>query len=48
VVVIAKPHENPDILNLMDSSRPNFDGGSKSMWGSCDVKFNANYYVIHS
>jgi len=29
----VEPHENSNILNLMDSSNPNFDGGSKSMWG---------------
>jgi len=33
VGVTAKLHENSNILNLMDSSNPNFDSGSKSMWG---------------
>ncbi len=31
--VIIEPHENSNILDLMDSSNPNFDDGSKSMWG---------------
>jgi hypothetical protein len=33
VGVIIEPHENSNILDLMDSSNPNFDDGSKSMWG---------------
>jgi hypothetical protein len=36
-------HENLNILNLMDSSNPNFDGGFRSMWGVfCDANFNSN------
>jgi hypothetical protein len=31
--MMAEPHENSNILDLMDSSNPNFDDGSKSMWG---------------
>ncbi len=30
--VTAEPHENSNILDLMDSSNPNFDGGPRSMW----------------
>jgi hypothetical protein len=30
---MAKPPENLNILDLMDSSNPNFDGGFRSMWG---------------
>jgi hypothetical protein len=33
VGVMAEPHGNSNILDLMDSSNPNFDGGSRSMWG---------------
>jgi len=29
---MAELHGNSNILNLMDSSNPNFDGGSRSMW----------------
>jgi hypothetical protein len=38
----AKPHENSNILNLMDSLNPNFDDGSRNMWGFCDANFNFN------
>ncbi len=31
--VTAEPHENSNILDLTDSSNPNFDGGFKNMWG---------------
>jgi hypothetical protein len=31
--VTIKPHENPNILVLMDLSSPNFDGGSRTTWG---------------
>jgi hypothetical protein len=38
----SEPHEN-SILDLMDSSNPNFDGGSRSMWGFfCAVNFTSN------
>jgi hypothetical protein len=30
---MMKPHENLDILVLMDLLSPNFDDGSKSAWG---------------
>jgi hypothetical protein len=33
VGVTAKPHENSNVLDLMDSLNPNFDDGSKNMWG---------------
>jgi hypothetical protein len=33
VVVMAKPHENPNILDLIDLSSLNFDGGSRNTWG---------------
>jgi hypothetical protein len=33
VGVTAEPHENSNILDLMDSSNPNFDDGFGSMWG---------------
>jgi len=43
VGVTAELHENSNILDLMDSSNPNFDGGSRSMWGFfCDANFNSN------
>jgi len=31
--MMVKPHESSNILDLMDSLNPNFDGGSRSMWG---------------
>ncbi len=31
--VTAEHHEDSNILDLMDSSNPNFDNGSRSMWG---------------
>ncbi len=31
--VTTEPHGNSNILDVMDSSNPNFDGGSKSMGG---------------
>jgi hypothetical protein len=38
----AEPHENSNIVDLMDSSNPNFDSGSRSMWGVfCDANFNS-------
>jgi len=33
VGVTAEPHENSNILDLMDSSNRNLDGGSRNMWG---------------
>ncbi len=41
--VTAEPHENSNILDLMDSSNLNFDSGFKSMWGFFgDANFNSN------
>jgi len=34
---MAKPHENLNILDLMGSSNPNFNGGCRSMWGVFDA-----------
>jgi hypothetical protein len=49
VGVTAEPPENSNILDLMDSSNPNFDGGSKSMRGSFVMQIlNPIYYVLHS
>jgi hypothetical protein len=49
VTVIAKPHENSNILDLTDSSSLNFDGGSRSMWGGFVMKILIPiYYVLHS
>jgi hypothetical protein len=43
VGVTAKPHENSNILDLMDSSIPNFDDGFRNMWGFfCDANVNFN------
>jgi hypothetical protein len=40
VGVTAEPHENS---NILDSSNPNFDGGSRSMRGFfCDANFYSN------
>jgi hypothetical protein len=45
----AEPHENSNILNLMDSSNPNFDGGSRNMWGFLVIQILIPiYYVLHS
>jgi hypothetical protein len=33
VAVKVEPHENPDILVLMDLSNLNFDDGSRNAWG---------------
>jgi hypothetical protein len=41
VEVTVELHENSNILDLMDSSNPNFDGGSKCE-GFCDANFNSN------
>ncbi len=47
MVVMAEPHESSNILDLMDSSSSNFDGGSRNMWGVfCDAKFNSNLLCI--
>jgi len=43
---MAEPHENSNILDLMDSSNLNFDSGSRSMWGFCDANFNSNLLCI--
>ncbi len=47
--VTAKLHENSNILDLMDSSNLNFDGGSRSMWGFFVMQILILiYYVLHS
>ncbi len=47
VGMTAEPHENSNILDLMDSLNPNFDGGSRSMWGFfCDANLIPIYYVL--
>jgi hypothetical protein len=46
-----KSHENSNILDLMDSSNLNFDGGFKSMWGFLVMQILISisiYYVLHS
>jgi len=49
VGVTAKSHENLNILDLMDSSNPNFDNGSRSMWGFLVMQILIPiYYVLHS
>jgi hypothetical protein len=46
---MAKPHENSNILDLMDSSSPNFDNGSRSTWGFIVMQnLIPIYYVLHS
>jgi hypothetical protein len=43
VGVTTEPHENSNILDLMDSLNLNFNGGSRSMWGFFgDANFNSN------
>ncbi len=47
--VTAEPHDNSNIVDLMDSSNLNFDDGSKSMWGFFVMKILIpNYYLVHS
>ncbi len=47
--VTAEPHENSNILDLMDSSNPNFDGGSKNMCGFFVMQILIPiYHVLHS
>jgi hypothetical protein len=49
VVVTAKPHENSNILDLMDSLSPNFYDGSRNMWGFFVMQILIPiYYVLHS
>jgi hypothetical protein len=49
VKVTTEPHENLNILDLMDSSNPNFDGGFRSMWGFFVMQILIPiYYVLHS
>jgi len=49
VGVTTEPHENLNILDLMDSSNPNFDGASRSMWGFLVMQtLILIYYVLHS
>jgi hypothetical protein len=46
---MAESLENSNILNLMDSSNLNFDGGFRSMWGVFnDANLIPIYYVLHS
>jgi hypothetical protein len=46
---MAELHENSNILDLMDSSNLNFDGGSRNMWGVFVMQFLIPiYYVLHS
>jgi hypothetical protein len=46
---MAEPHENSNILDLMDSSNLNFDGGSRSMSGFFVMQILIPiYYVLHS
>jgi hypothetical protein len=33
MAMTVEPHENLNILDLMDMSNLNFDNGCKSMWG---------------
>jgi hypothetical protein len=42
VGVTAEPHENLNILDLMDSSNLNFDGDLEVCGGCCDENFNSN------
>ncbi len=47
--VTAEPHENSNILDLMDSSNPNFDDGSRSKWGFFVMQILIPiYYILHS
>jgi hypothetical protein len=42
-------HENLNILDLMDSSNPNFDDGSRNMWGFFVMQILIPiYYVLHN
>jgi hypothetical protein len=46
---MAELHENSNILDLMDSSNPNFDGGSRSMWQVFVMQILIPiYYVLHN
>jgi len=46
---MAKPFENSNILDLMDSSNLNFDSGSRNMWGFLVMQILIPiYYVLHS
>jgi hypothetical protein len=42
MVVMAKPHENPDILNLMDSQALISIVDVDIRGSSCDANFNSN------
>jgi hypothetical protein len=49
VGVTTEPHENSNILDLMDSLNFNFNGGSRSMWGFLVMQILILiYYVLHS
>jgi len=44
-----EPHENSNILDLMNSSNFNFNGGFRSMWGFLVMQILIPiYYVPHS
>jgi hypothetical protein len=46
---MAEPYENSNILDLMDSLNPNFEGESISMWGFLVMQILILiYYVLHS
>jgi len=49
VGVTAEPHENSNTLDLMDSSNPKFNGGSRSMQVISMMQIVIPiYYVLHS
>jgi hypothetical protein len=46
---MTKPHENSNILDLMDSSNLNFDDGSRKYVGVFVMQILISiYYVLHS
>jgi len=49
MMYLKEPHENSNILDLMDSSNLNFDGGSISMWGVFVMQILIPIYcVLHN
>jgi hypothetical protein len=45
----TEPHENSNILNLMDSSNSYFDGESINIWGFLVMQILIPiYYVLHN
>jgi len=49
VGVMAEPHGNSNILDLMDSSNPNFNCGFRSLWGFFVMQsLIPIYYVLHN